>query len=610
MLLRLRLLLGLLTLVILLWATGAAALVIINEADSEIQTRLEQDYKAVDLAGSFRTETSAINTVYVVTLASPAPEEPLDRTLFDRAKEDLEANIEELIVLGVDNQRWMTSIASLREALGLYFADYERLLSNQVTDPGDRSSLLRSFGSHTQRITDLASSISHLAEERLFNASKALADESGKNTAFLATLVVLGTAIAVLIYFQLLRHLVDPVVGLRDSMEQVSMGNFEQSLPIPSSGSEFSSVIQTFNSMAEELRVRRLDTDERLFKKALVNRALLSAIPSPVYVLDVQGNTVQVNPAAETLNEALGIGTRLPGKVLKLFRNCQDQGINHMPEDPREALLFRIGDDEHYFLPRIFRFTADQGDERRYSGWAILLHDVTRIRWLDDMKTNMLSTVSHEIKTPLTGIRMVLHLLLEKETGALSEMQQTMISSAKDDCERLLTTLNLLLDISRAESGSTHLELRPTDLTKLAEQSVGLFQSNASASGVSMEIQADEKLPQVLADPMRISEVIHNLVSNAIKHCPPKGKVDIRLSRFGADHVRLSVFDDGPGVPEDCEERIFERFYRAPGQSTDGIGLGLFISREIMRAHEGRIGLAEKTEKHPRTEFFIDVPTT
>ncbi|MBB5350345.1 signal transduction histidine kinase [Haloferula luteola] len=607
--LRARLFLGLLTLVILLWATGAAALVILNDADTRFQGRLKQDYQAIDLAQGLRSYTSMLNSTYITTLAGPAPETAPDRQLFDETRTKVEDTLHALRLLGGGNERWESSLSSLTEALGLYFGDYERLLTNEVVDRTERSDLLRTFGAHTQRITDLGESLTHLAEEQLFNASRALAAESGKNTAFLATLVVLGTAMAVMIYFQLLRHLVEPVVGLRDSMEQVTMGNFELTLPMPTAGSEFGSLVTTFNSMAEELRIRRRETDERLFRNNLVNRALLSAIPSPVYVLDLHGDTVRLNPAAEDLNESLGLGTRLPGKVLRLFQNCQQQGHNHLPEDPREALLFRIDEKEHFFLPRIFRFSAGRNEQNPYAGWAVLLHDVTRIRWLDDMKTNLLSTVSHEIKTPLTGIRMVLHLLLEEETGRLSDMQRTMLSSASEDCERLLSTLNTLLDISRAESGSTHLDLRPTNLRDLADQSIHLFESKASASRITLRIDAADNLPQVMADPMRISEVVHNLVSNAIKHSPPGGNVDVHIARSGADFVRLSVLDDGPGVPEESEGRIFERFYRAPNQRTDGIGLGLFISREIMRAHEGRIGLSERNPDQTRTEFFIDVPT-
>jgi NtrC-family two-component system sensor histidine kinase KinB len=182
-----------------------------------------------------------------------------------------------------------------------------------------------------------------------------------------------------------------------------------------------------------------------------------------------------------------------------------------------------------------------------------------------------------------------------------------MVTSANEDCERLLTTLNTLLDLSRAESGSTHLSRVPMDLEAGVARATKLYSSAAGAKNVTLRTEnKGGHLPEILADPVRLDEVINNLVSNAIKHSPGGGEIVLRLSKPDAEHLRVSVIDQGPGVPESSQSRIFERFYRAPGQQADGVGLGLFISREIMRAHEGRIGLSERTGD--LTEFFIDVP--
>jgi signal transduction histidine kinase len=115
-----------------------------------------------------------------------------------------------------------------------------------------------------------------------------------------------------------------------------------------------------------------------------------------------------------------------------------------------------------------------------------------------------------------------------------------------------------------------------------------------------------EDSPKVLADVARLSEVVSNLVANAIEHSPESGEIVLKLSKPDGGHIRLSVIDQGPGVPQASQSRIFERFYRAPGQEGRGLGLGLFICRDIMTAHEGRIGLLERNNN--LTEFFIDVP--
>lgn len=600
--LRTRLLYGLLTLVVLLWAVGAAGWILLRESEQRAERKMEIHYPDIRTARAFRTVTSTLNTRYLPQLAGPPSGETPDRAIFDELKLELEARLAELRASENNDSRWADVMSRLEQTLKGYFEGYERLFRGGDTARSQREELLLYLSNQTQRITDLSENALILAEERMAMNVQQSASEGRKNLLFISTLVLLGTAIAVIIYHQLVRHLVDPVAGLQRSIDEIRLGNFELVLPEPGFGSEFRSVVAAFNDMAAELRVRRGETDDRLMRTNLVNRAILEAIPSPVYVLDDEGRTLQLNPAAERLNDRLGLANRLPSKIQRIVDECRQKDRNHMPEDPREALLFRLDEREFYYLPRIFRF-AEDGSQ---SGIAVLLHNVTRIRWLDDVKTNLLSTVSHEIKTPLTGIRMVLHLLLEERTGVLSDRQRTMISSASEDCERLLATLNSLLDLSRAESGTTHLDRGPISIAEVLERVTGLFRAKAAARGITIVHEVPEDLPEVLADPLRLDEVVNNLLSNAIKHGPDGQPVIIRVGRPDSDHLRVSVIDRGPGVPEEVQDRIFERFFRAPGQDAEGVGLGLFISREIMRAHEGRIGLRERTGN--QTEFYIDVP--
>ncbi len=603
--LRLRLLYGLLTIILLLWSVGAAALMLMRESVSGFDTRLHTDYRAIDAAQTIRSLTVTINNSYLPGLASAAPDTPENRALFDQSRQQLAAQIAIIRQSGGDDERWKSVMTRLDQVFDTYCEGYEKFFSGAAVDRSDRQKLLQFQSMQTQRLTDLTENVMTLSEEKLFSGAKQIVEGSSRNTIFVVTLVVLGTSIAALIYFQLVRHLVDPVANLHRSIEEISKGNFELTLPEPAPGSEFSKVVAAFNGMAAELKFRRGQNDENLMRANMVNRAILEAIPSPVFVLSDDTGIIQINPSAENLMEKLGIAGRLPLKIQHILDECRKTQAHFLPEDPREALLFRIEEQEYYYLPRIFRFDSDYASQ---SGWAILLHNVSHIRWLDDMKTNLLSTVSHEIKTPLTGIRMVLHLLLEERSSPLDEMQKIMITSANDDCERLLATLNNLLDLSRAESGATELTRIPLDVRENIARTAQLYSAAASSKEIEIEIdQGHGDFSEISADPIRFDEVLNNLVSNAVKHSPVKGKITLRLSKPDADHVRVSVIDQGPGVPEGSHSRIFERFYRAPGQDSEGIGLGLFICREIMRAHEGRIGLRERTDN--QTEFFIDVPT-
>ncbi len=603
--LRLRLLFGLLTLTFLLWGVGAASLLLMRDSGNKIEGQLLADYTIIDASQTFRTLISTANNRYLPTLLGPPPDPPLEGTIFREIRTQMLAQ-RDIIQNGSRalGPRSDGALARFNQELNVYFEEYGRLLDGTALTQDERHDLLRSLTGHSHTLVLVADNLTNLAEQNLFMGASSMREEARKNRLFIVTLTLLGSAIAVLIYLQLVRHLVDPVAGLRQSIDEVRKGNFELTIPEPGHGSEFAAVVSAFNDMASELKVRRRQDDENLIRANLVNRAILTAIPSPVFILADDDGIVQINPAAEELAESLGVSGRLPLKIQRVVDQCRKDDTHYLPEDPREAILFRIDEQEYYYLPRIFRFLSEDGSR---SGWAVLLHNVSRIRWLDDMKTNLLSTVSHEIKTPLTGIRMVLHLLLEERSGTLDEMQRMMVASASDDCERLLSTLNTLLDLSRAESGATHLERVPVTFESCIDRATQLLAKAAAAKNLELRKELpNELLPEISADPVRLDEVINNLVSNAIKHSPPAGRITLRVSTQDSELLRLSVIDQGPGVPEGSQSRLFERFFRAPGQKVDGVGLGLFISREIMRAHDGRIGLSERSGN--QTEFFIDVP--
>ncbi len=602
--LRLRLFYGLLTIILLLWAVGAAALLQMRDSVKRLDERLRSDYQVLDATQAVRTLTTTLNTTYLPALAAEPSSKITERTVYDGIQKTIEEKLAIIRLSGNLNAQWHSVIIRLDQVFVRYHEIYETYFAATAITQEDRHNLLESASIQTQRIIDLTENVITLGEAGLFSGAAKLGDDSGKNILFVGTLVFLGTFIAVIIYFHLVRHLVDPVSTLERSIDEIRLGNFEFTLPRSSQTTEFTKVISAFNDMALELKNRRRESDENLSRANLVNSAILEAIPSPVFVLGDDTSIIQINPAAEEFSDKLGAPGRLPLKIQRILEECRETSASFLPEDPREALLFRIEDEEFYYLPRIFRYDSENSI---HSGWAILLHNVSRIRWLDDMKTNLLSTVSHEIKTPLTGIRMVLHLLLEERSGPLDEMQRVIITSANEDCERLLATLNAQLDLSRAENGATHLECIPVLLQDSVQRAAQLHASLATSCEVNVRLEDDSGgTKEILADPIRLDEVVNNLVSNAIKHSPRQGEVVLRISQPDANYLRVSVTDQGPGVPDGSQSRIFERFYRAPGQVVDGVGLGLFISREIIRAHEGRIGLLER--KDNLTEFYIDVP--
>ena len=224
-------------------------------------------------------------------------------------------------------------------------------------------------------------------------------------------------------------------------------------------------------------------------------------------------------------------------------------------------------------------------------GVAAVLYDLTRFRLLDAMKTNLVATVSHELKSPLTGVRMALHLLLEGSLGPLTPRQQDMVASARDDAERLLRILNDLLDRARLDEGATALHREVVTAEALVQEVVVDFAETVASAGLNLTTDVDSNLPRISVDVPRIRHVFANLISNAIKHSPPAGQIVLRARHAADDHLEFSVHDDGPGIAPEFHARIFERFFRVPGQTKGGVGLGLSICREIVLAHGGCLGV-------------------
>jgi NtrC-family two-component system sensor histidine kinase KinB len=244
--------------------------------------------------------------------------------------------------------------------------------------------------------------------------------------------------------------------------------------------------------------------------------------------------------------------------------------------------------------------------DTRPVGVAVVLHDVTRFRLLDDAKTNLVATVSHELKTPLTSVRMVLHLLLEKTLGPLTRKQDELVETARKDSERLIRILDELLDIARLEAGAASLVKEPVQPADLVRFIVDEAQRSATEAGVTLTTTVEPGLPPVRVDRQKIGHVFHNFITNAIKYSPRGGQIHVTATTTTDRGVQFSVHDQGPGIPAEFQVCIFDRFFRVPGQVKRGAGLGLTIAREVVVAHGGRVGVRSQPGQGSEFYFILD----
>jgi two-component system, NtrC family, sensor histidine kinase KinB len=417
-----------------------------------------------------------------------------------------------------------------------------------------------------------------------------------------------SAAVASLIAVAASRAILDPIRAVTRAARAMSEGDLDQVVP-STTRDELGELAETFNEMARTIRNFRRAGTARLLRAQQTAQATIDSFPDPVVVVDPTGSVERANPAARRV---LGVATsddpipwtppiQLREPLAEVLSGKVDRrliGLEH-------ALACRDDGQERFFLPHVLAI-RDEG--QGLLGAAVVLTDVTRFRLLDQLKSDMVSTVSHELKTPLTGVQMTVHLLLEEVVGPLNSKQIELLLAARQDSDRLLAMINDLLDLTRIEQGRVRLDRQPVAPADLVAEAVERFESRARDGGVSLKGSVTFGLAPVPVDRERIAHVFDNLIGNALSHTPRNGSIQLSANVKSDGSISFKVKDSGVGIAPEHQSRIFDKFYRVPGsKSSGGAGLGLTIAREIVEAHGGQIAV----ESHPGqgTTFTFTLPT-
>ena len=234
-----------------------------------------------------------------------------------------------------------------------------------------------------------------------------------------------------------------------------------------------------------------------------------------------------------------------------------------------------------------------------------LLEDITKLKKVDEMKSEFVSMVSHEFRTPLTSMSMGINMLLKEKAGSINEDQKELLEVAEEDCQHLSNLVDDLLDLSKMESGEIDLEFENVKVGKIFDASIKPFEQQADEKGIEL-IRDDEIDLEVHADVNKITWVITNLIGNALRYTEEGDRIELHADKKG-HKVHIAVSDNGAGIPKEYQHKIFEKFVRA-GQDKDsstGTGLGLAISKEIVEAHGGRIWVDSKEGKGSTFTFTV-----
>jgi signal transduction histidine kinase len=350
--------------------------------------------------------------------------------------------------------------------------------------------------------------------------------------------------------------------------------------------------------MADRIEEYRHSSLGELVQAQQAAQAAMDSLPDPVLVFAPDGEVLTANrAAAQLLGAREGAPLRIAGapdalrQAIDAVRVHVLQGKGSFaPRRLEEAVRVPAAGADRFLLPRGEPVYEPGGG---IVAATVLLHDVTRLRRFDELRDDLVASVAHQFRTPLTSLRMAVHLCLEGSAGPLTEKQADLLQAAREESERLQAMVDDLLDLARLQGVGVELAREAIAADALLAAARRNAEVQAQSREVELEVDPVPAQADVLADPERVQLVFANLLENAIRHSPVGARV-LLAARPQDGVVRFEVGDEGPGIPAEHQGRIFEKFVRLPGAPTGGAGIGLSLARDLVHAHGGQIGVVSE----------------
>jgi len=577
-------------LAIALLAVGACAVLVLSALGARTQLILQDNYRSVLAAQRMKEAIERLDSAALFLVAKERSRADAqikqNRALFEKELKVQQANVTEE---GEDQATshltgvWKVYLLKLDHLLGV--SGHQQLKAEYFGE------LEPAF----QSVKDAADKILTLNQDAMLDKSRAAERLAGyANTALILT--TLGALLAgIILSVSLTNRLLRPLSVLSQAVARLGAGDFAARARVAGQD-EIGRLAAQFNAMAQRLSEYRSSSLGELLLAQRASQAAIDSIPDPVIVFAEDGAVLNVNDAAESLlrgghvelGDLLNSATPELRAQLDAARTHVLQGKGpYLPTGFEDAFAVLIGGVDRWFLLRASPVYEDNG---HITGATVILQDVTKLRRFDELKNDLVATVAHEFRTPLTSLRMAIHLCVEGTAGVLNDKQADLLYTARDDCERLQRTVDELLDLARIQSGRIMLRVRPILAGELVQTALGAFRGAAAEKGIDLQAHVGSGLDWVNADPERTQLVFSNLLSNAIRHTPAGASVSMHVLE-NRSQVRFEVVDSGEGIPPEYQAAVFERFFRVPGSEPGAAGLGLPLAKKIVEAHHGQIGV-------------------
>lgn len=425
--------------------------------------------------------------------------------------------------------------------------------------------------------------------------------------------IIITGGLCLLIAFALLVKLpgnvANPILALTESIKEIANQNYRQRLNYESHN-EYGDLARSFNIMAEKLEEYSNSRLEKILKEKKRVETLINNMHDPVIGLDEHKVILFINDEALKItglsrNEILNKPVQDIAVTNDLIRTLIVDLINPSAKKDEAPLKIFSDEKESFFEKEIIHIEINKTGENETEliGYVILLKNITIFKELDSAKTNFIATISHELKTPISSIKMSTQLLEHNETGILNNEQKQLIEGIKEDSTRLLQITGELLNMSQVETGNIQLNIQSTDPELIVRYAIDTTKLQAEQKKIKLQIDVETDIPDIIADAEKTAWVLINFLTNAIRYSMEDSEIVVSLQKDDKGAL-FSVKDFGKGIDLRYRKKIFDRYFQIPGSSKSGSGLGLAISKEFIETQGGTIGV-ESSPGMGSTFFFI-----
>ncbi|CAA7387989.1 ATP-binding protein [Chryseobacterium fistulae] len=424
-------------------------------------------------------------------------------------------------------------------------------------------------------------------------------------------IVSLGTVcflIAFVLLFNLPQTIAEPITQLTFSIRQIANKNYNERVHFKGS-EEFNDLANSFNIMAEKLQEYESSSlSKQLMDKKRIE-TLINNMHDPVIGLDENYVIYMIN------NEALKITNlykeEIMGKTaheIAIKNDLVRELIKNIDHPTLEPIKIIKENKENYFEQDIIPISITKTGEKEIKpiGKVILLRNITPFKELDFAKTNFIATISHELKTPISAIKMGVHLLGNEKFGELNDQQKELLKSINEDGQRLLDITGELLNLSQVETGNIHLNIQKCIPKNMVQAAIKNVEKLAEQKNIFINsYYALEDNEYVAADYDKTIWVINNFLTNAIKYSFHDEKIQVSVEKIDS-MILFSITDTGKGIEEKYHRQVFDRYFQVPGEHHNGTGLGLAISKNFIEKQHGEIGV--KSSIKQGSTFYFKLP--